>query len=345
MKQKESNSTYYITCLMSGIIELGTVFLGMKLCFSLSEVIGLALAYQIGNVLRFFVSKKIAKYQNNFALLTVIFSVFSIIFQGRHIASYTFLCLTLTFYSTILQNIRSSVQGNIPRWKKRSCRVLGFVLSALMYVYGFVLLILLTVILLFYSIYLNHFYYDNWMKNWINGKYGEKVCWSMVTHQAHYFAYNYIMLALVIEQLKNPFVASLWFAANWIPYTITEPLIQKMKWNKWYIIAVSAHVFNAIVLAGMYLTVNSSIKTALVLWVLTGFGGGNVFCIKKTLSPVVKYDKDVWSFSEQLGHILGVLCALMVTLIKVQETTSMLVAIFFALITVPILTERYRRKQ
>lgn len=344
MKLKDSNSSYYITCLMSGAIELGAVFLGMKMGYSLLGIIGLALAYQLGNVFRFFVTKKISTYQNHIALLATILSAFVLAIHNMDLIVYLCICLTLLLYSTVLQNVRSAVQGNIPRWKKRSCRVLGFVLSALMYVYGPVLLLIFCVILLIYSVSLDHFYYDNWLENWISGKYGERVCWSMVTHQAHYFAYNYIMLVLVMRYFNNPFIASLWFAANWIPYTITEPLIQKLKWDKWYAIALGAHIFNAIVLTGMYIYVDFSITTALLLWVSTGFGGGNVFCIKKALSSKIKYDKDVWSFSEQLGHILGVLSALVVALVGIPEKDAMLVAVAFALVTVPIIAERYRRK-
>ena len=58
MKLKDSNSSYYITCLMSGAIELGAVFLGMKMGYSLLGIIGLALAYQLGNVFRFFCNEK-----------------------------------------------------------------------------------------------------------------------------------------------------------------------------------------------------------------------------------------------------------------------------------------------
>ena len=344
MNLKEHSSSYYITCLMSGVIELGAVFLGLKLEYSLSGIIGLTLAYQLGNVFRFFVTKRIAKYQDYIALLAVLLSGVILMTRDEKIITYICLCVVLFLYSTVLQNVRSAVQGNIPRWKKRSCRVLGFVLSAMMFIWGPVLLLIFCIILLIYSVSLDHFFYDDWLKNWARGKFGERVCWSMVTHQAHYFAYNYIMLVLVMRYFNNPFIASLWFAANWIPYTITEPLVQKLKWDKWYSIALGAHIFNALVLTGMYIFVDSSITTALLLWVLTGFGGGNVFCIKKALSSAIKYDKSVWSFSEQIGHILGVLVALAVTFIDWPAKNAMLVAVAFALITVPIIAERYRRK-
>lgn len=342
---KESKYSYYITCLMSGMVELGTVFLGITLHFNLTLIIGLAMAYQLGNILRFFVTEKIAKYQTLFSAITLLLSLIVLFTPDMEMVQFSTACIMLILFSTILQNIRSAVQGNIPRWKKRSCRVLGFILSSIVYSLGPVSLVAASLILLFYSMSLEHFYYDNWYINWKAGNYGRKICWAMVTHQAHYFAYNYIMLFLTVTYFKNPYISAMWFAANWIPYTITEPLVQKLKWDKWFTIAIGAHVFNAVVLISMYCTLDLSFHTSLCLWVLTGFGGGNVFCIKKALAPVIVYDKNVWSFSEQIGHILGVFVALIIAFIGIPEKSSLLAAVFFALATIPIIMYTYRRNK
>ena len=158
-----------------------------------------------------------------------------------------------------------------------------------------------------------------------------------MTHQAHYFTYNYLMVALVMHYFNNPLITTLWFAANWIPYTITEPLVHKLRWNKWYVVAIGAHYFNALVLLGMFLFVEKNIYVALCLWILTGFGGGNVFCIKKALAVRVTYNKSVWSFSEQIGHVLGVLTAILLVVVGCNVKYSMLVAAIYALLTVPII--------
>lgn len=95
----------------------------------------------------------------------------------------------------------------------------------------------------------------------------------------------------------------------------------------------------------MYCALDLSFHTSLCLWVLTGFGGGNVFCIKKALAPVIVYDKNVWSFSEQIGHILGVFVALIIAFIGIPEKSSLLAAVFFALATIPIIMYTYRRNK
>lgn len=337
---RQSKLTYYITCLISGMVELGTVFLGAKLGLPLVAILGLALAYQFGNILRFFVNKKIAEIQNIVVAVVFVLSLIIACAQKWYALSYLCLILYYILYSTFLQNIRSAVQGEIPRWKKRSCRVLGFVLSSLFFVLPIPLLIICAAILLYYSIILEKFDYEGWLKSWKEGKIGSRICLAMVTHQAHYFAYNYVVLYLVLSHFNNPYIAAACFAANWIPYTITEPLVQKLKWEKWFMIAVFAHVFNALVLLGMLLFFNFNIGISIGLWVLTGFGGGNVFCIKKALASTVIYDKNVWSFSEQIGHILGVITALILTVLSIPGEYTMVAAVVYALLTVPIIVRK-----
>lgn len=208
---------------------------------------------------------------------------------------------------------------------------------------GTTLLFIASCLLLYFSLRLDHFFYDNWLVNWKKGVFGERICWAMVTHQAHYFSYNYVMLIVVMQRYQNALIAVLWFAANWIPYTITEPLVQKLKWNMWYLIAISAHLFNSAVLLGMFLFLEKNIVVALCLWVLTGFGGGNVFCIRRALRVRIEYDKDVWNFSEQVGHILGCAVSIAIIYMGMAPKYTLLAAVAFALITVPVIIHTVQR--
>ena len=328
---------YYITCLMSGIVELGSVFWGISQEYSVVKIIGIAMAYQMGNILRFAVTPKIAKFESILAGIVLLLSI-GIPFLPSHSAiQYSATLVIFMLFSTVLQNVRSSVQGNIPRWQKRSSRVVGFVLSSIVYVANIQSMIALSLLLLLFSLKTDNYSYDNWLSNWSRGVYGERVCWSMVTHQAHYFAYNYILLIIVMSTFHNPLIATICFALNWIPYTITEPLIQKLRWKKWKELSIFAHLFNAVVLTAMYFIITKNIYYTVALWVLTGFGGGNVFCIKKALSDTVKYDKNVWSFSEQIGHIVGVSSALIISLVCSELRVSMIIAALYALLTIPII--------
>lgn len=339
-----SKGIYYLTCLISAIVELGSVFWGIKYGYGIVGILGLALAYQLGNVCRFLVGKRMAKCQDFMLGGTLLISVVLLFADKASVLGYCLAFIMFFVFSTFLQNVRSSAQGDIPRWQKRSCRVVGFVLSALLYMLGVYMMLGINVIVLISSALLEKYDYEGWIQNLKDGKFGKRICWAMVTHQAHYFAYTYIMFYLAMQQFENPFVSTLWFAANWVPYTITEPLVQKLKWDKWYTIAIGAHVFNTLVLLGMYLTVDTNMVFALLLWVLTGFGGGNVFCIRKALAINIKYDKNVWNFSEQLGHVLGVVISVLIVVLGVDLKVSMLVGAGFALITVPIIAYLVKRK-
>lgn len=336
---------YYITCLMSGMVELGSVFWGISQGYSVVKIIGIAMAYQMGNILRFAVTPKIAKFENVFAGIVLLLSIGMPFLPINSTIRYVATLVIFMLFSTVLQNIRSSVQGNIPRWQKRSSRVVGFVLSAIVYMVSMQSMIVLSLLLLLFSIKTDNYSYDNWLSNWRKGVYGERVCWPMVTHQAHYFAYNYILLIMVMNTFNNPWIATICFALNWIPYTITEPLIQKLKWRKWKELSIIAHLFNAVVLTAMYFIVTKNIYYIVALWVLTGFGGGNVFCIKKALSDKVKYDKNVWSFSEQIGHIVGVSSALIIAMICNELRVSMIVAALYASLTIPIIMYALKRRR
>ena len=329
---------------MSGIVELGSVFWGLSQGYAIEKIIGIALAYQLGNILRFFVTPKMAKYESVWAGIVLLISLIIPSLLKYPTIKFFATLIMFALFSTILQNVRSSAQGNIPRWQKRSSRVVGFVLSAVVYVANSYSMIALSALLLFFSLRTDNYSYDKWLVNWKRGVYGSRVCWSMVTHQAHYFAYNYLLLIIVMNTCKNPLIATICFALNWVPYTVTEPLIQKLKWNKWKEIAVCAHIFNAVILLTMFFVVTQNIYFTVALWVLTGFGGGNVFCIKKALVNRIEYNKHVWSFSEQIGHILGVCSALIVSVLCRELRFSMVVAAFYALITIPIMLVTMKKR-
>lgn len=339
---------YYYSCLISGIIELGAVLWGINQGYSVSAVIGLALAYQLGNIFCFFVREKIGKANSVIIFVTICLSVALIFQKAQSTAEYIIAVLDFALISTMIQNLRSAVQGNTPRWKKRSFRVAGFLLSAIMYWYGVYCLIGLTLVLFCISLFTPKYFYNKWLKNLISHESGKPgICWAMVTHQAHYFSYNYIILILVLAYYNNPIAAALWFVGNWIPYTITEPLMKLSKFKNWLAIVIVAHLFNAIILIGMYVFFDVNIVIALCLWIFTGFGGGNVFCIKKALAKEKKeYSDLIWNFSEQIGHIIGIVPGLILSIACLDTKCTLIVGSAFALITIPIvLFAAYKSKK
>ena len=337
---------YYYTCWMSGVIELGTILWGIANGYSLIETLGLAVAYQFGNLALFLISKKLAKYEGYiFLLIGIILCIIGFISDIR--IKYIIMCLVLSVFSTFLQIVRQAVKGNIPRWKKRTCRVIGFFSSVLFFLpYGIWIFSAFSFSLFIISFFIPKFGYNHWFLKLKNGELGvPRICWAMVTHQAHYFAYNYVFLVIVYLYYNNPYIATLWFVCNWIPYTITEPLVKIIKLRNYYIISIVAHIFNATVLALMYFfTNNNDILGAALLWVLTGFGGGNVFCIREALKKHVDYHDNIWMFSEQIGHLLGLISSIAFVVVLGQESTLLLGA-GFALLTIPVIILTLNKKR
>ena len=156
----------------------------------------------------------------------------------------------------------------------------------------------------------------------------------MTVHQMHYFVYCYSMLLIALFVYNSPFAASFWFVANWIPYILTEPLVKLTKTKSWLPFLVGGHILVAGLLIGMYITVEQYSLAAMILWALTGFGGGNVFCIKKSLLKYKEYHDQVWVFSENVGHFLGVIIALAVYHYTKYLPIVLLLGAIFAITTI-----------
>lgn len=326
--------TFYVTCIFSGMIEVGAVLWGIGAGYSVEKALGLAIAYQIGNILLFFLNRKLRRMQGLFAAIAC-FLAAGIIFLDDPMHRYicAFLCFALL--STIIQTLRSAVKSKEPRWRKRCFRVIGFLIAAVMYNYGVYALAAISVMTLILTILCPKYEDDCWLTKLVRGQYGKnRICLAMAVHQMHYFVYCYSMLLIALFVYNSPFAASFWFVANWIPYILTEPLVKLTKTKSWLPFLVGGHILVAGLLIGMYITVEQYSLAAMILWALTGFGGGNVFCIKKSLLKYKEYHDQVWVFSENVGHFLGVIIALAVYHYTKYLPIVLLLGAIFAITTI-----------
>lgn len=329
--------TFYVTCIFSGMIEVGAVLWGIGAGYSVEGALGLALAYQIGNIVLFFLNRKLRQIQHVFAAIACLFAA-GIIWSTDPILRYwcAFACFALL--STIIQTLRSAVKSKEPRWRKRCFRIAGFLISAVMYNYGAYALAVISVMTLILTICCPKYEDDCWLTKLINGQYGKnRICLAMTVHQMHYFVYCYSMLIISLFVYDNPFMASFWFVANWIPYILTEPLVKLTKTKAWLHFLIGGHVLVAGLLIGMYITIEQYSLVAMILWMLTGFGGGNVFCIKKSLLKHKEYHDQVWVFSENVGHFFGVVIALLVYHFTQLLPPVMLIGAIFAISTIGLI--------
>jgi hypothetical protein len=118
-------------------------------------------------------------------------------------------------------------------------------------------------------------------------------------HHAHYFAYAYIVpVALVRASLPVAWVGVA-FVCGWVVYNAYDKLVTP----SWTLVAVG-HVTVACALVGLYFGHNS-VPLTLLMWFLTGLGGGVVFMMKQLLPshpPTLKADLRI---SEIYGDVAG----------------------------------------
>ena len=334
---------YYIISFLSGVMELGSVFWGLSQGYDMKHVIGLVFAYQLGNVIYYFVSEKASRRTSFFVVTATATCIIGGFIVKNQSLRYILILITLIIGSTFLQLEREAFKIKVfewEKWKKRASRVVGFfVASSFALKIGTFLLLAVLLILLAFSLVMPAFSYEQWKKELFDPNLKRvKICWPMITHQAHYFVYTYVLCAIVFKHYDSALWASIWFVLNWIPYTITEPLVKVIRIERFYKhIAIFSHLFNGIVLIGVFVFVTKqNILAAVILWMLTGFGGGNIFCVKSAMKPYVDYSTDTWMFSEQIGHILGMIVCLLLVLVN-KSYYTLLAASGFALITIPLI--------
>jgi uncharacterized protein YacL len=80
------------------------------------------------------------------------------------------------------------------------------------------------------------------------------------------------------------------------------------------------------------------------LWVLTGFGGGTVFCINKINEITEESSKSDIIFSENLGHIAGVVIGMFTYAITDRIDLPMYQSFIFAGATALLMTLYYYLK-
>jgi len=128
----------------------------------------------------------------------------------------------------------------------------------------------------------------------------------MVVHQTHYFVYAYAILYLAFQVAAGSAVAAATaFALGWITYLSAERL-----WNRFpdQCVFVAGHTFLAACLLCLGVVGENS-WIAILLWVLTGFGGGSVYCLVSISAKSGLLAERV-ERAEDVGHVGGVALAI-----------------------------------
>ncbi len=313
--------------MLTGFLELGSVIFAIRHHLPLVAILGIALAYQVGALLK-----------NPIYLSAFIYRLIAIsaIFTGFLIwINPWFLDLDIFLISVCLQGIREEALQYQPvgTLAKRISRIIGFILVGLLSPQSLILLPVLILLLSFGTMKLNkmdlHMHVTPLKSLGISGK-------AMIIHQSHYFIYTYSMPILFILYFRlDNIEVGLAFIIGWISYSLAPVLLNRFKPFK---TLIAGHISVSVILLAIFFT-NHDLPILLTAWFLSGFGGGTVFCIKRLAKTWSTWDHtsdmDAW---ENIGHVIGVLSAIMLVVATNNLLSLFPAASFLAMCTVCVVT-------
>jgi hypothetical protein len=125
----------------------------------------------------------------------------------------------------------------------------------------------------------------------------------MTVHQMHYFAYSSLLPWLIAQNVSHsPLVIASGFAVGWVSYVLSPSVFRQ---RVSLAILVFGHCLAGGALVG--LVFSSGPFLTLLLWFITGFGGGTVYVLRGFADRDAHApDLDLW---EGIGHVLGTVVA------------------------------------
>ncbi len=277
----------------ASLLELGPVLSILQRGGSLTTVLLIALAYQCGNALSSWVP------DSRFGRLALLLTGIALFLAGPEEAlAPATLLLSLALQMCRRQVVADDEGCRVPTAMKRSARVAGFLMAPLVPLMAAMCLPALLSMYRKTSDRPSRVEEPNIRRH--------ALLRLMVIHQIHYFLYAYAVLSLVFKSSEGSAVlCAIVFALGWITYLSAERL-----WGTWpsKTVFICGHVFVAGCLLAMYFARSNTTAWSL-LWVLTGFGGGSVYCLTRLLRVANVPESNV-ARAEDAGHVAGVAAAI-----------------------------------
>lgn len=167
---------------------------------------------------------------------------------------------------------------------------------------------------------------------------------AMMLHQMHYFVYAYgLPIMFFREHGLADVTTALAFAAGWVTYSLAPVVLGRLPTLA---TVVTGHIGVAVVLI-MMAELSNSTTCLLTGWCLSGFGGGTVFALRQLASRWTFQEAGDLDLAENVGHVLGVLLAILVALVLNRTEALLVVGAICALSVAAIVTvgERMNRAQ
>ena len=315
---------FYLLSMITGILECGWIACGIVHGMSLWQILCYLLSYHLGNLF-----PKPCSLPKNvlflFCSVSLTASVILSVFPVPDTVGFILTCLCLFLLSAVIQSVRDSMKTDGNRLLKRFSRVAGFALSPLA---AFIPQIILfsAVAVAFCGLIKHNSGRFRFAFPGFQGGYSLV----MLFHQLHYFFYAHITLAAVSLALskqppvikaleyaftRNPAVfgslaGALLFCGTWVTYMSVEPAVSGLT-KKLMPVFYTGHTAVFVLLFFMSFVTDTTLF--IILWLLTGFGGGTVYTITAKAKQSGKYNKDSMTVSENAGHTLGLLAAVIVS--------------------------------
>lgn len=329
---------FLILSLFSGVIELGAVYIGIVHKLPMHLIIILPLFYQTGNLMMSLIPPKPSL---NIILAGIV--CFLSLAYCRY-PTLWILAIQLAFSSYCIQLTRAQHKSICPTWLKRSFRIAGFALSPIMLLGDGQLILPLSMLLCVFLVY-KDIIAQSKDKKIIRGKETKVIGISMVMifHQMHYFVYTYIMPIYIYQMTGNIIISGLIFSATWVVYLLPQTFAEKFNIINYKKIFFICHIFLGLCMACIAISAYfNKIMYVLFFWLLTGFGGGSVFCIRY-LSK--KYEFTDMDFSENIGHFFGPLVAVVLCFLFTEHIFAILPFISCIFVIVALIFSLYIVKE
>lgn len=295
---------FYMLSLLAGVLECGWVAFGAAHFYPLWQILCYPLVYHIGNLF----PKPLTLSRNMLRIwcfLSAIVGALTFIAQLSEKTKFVLTCIVLFLLSTVIQSVRSGLKCDGNRLIKRIFRVCGFALAPLVVLIPSSILVFSSIVAL---LSLNK-YEGKPSFTRMEGQNG--FSFVMLFHQLHYFFYAHITLAamslLFVQHSATGYVyAMLLFCGTWVTYMSVEPLVSRLT-DRILLVFYIGHIGIGILVFVMHLV--TSVSLFIVLWLVTGFGGGVVYTISLRAKAAGVYQKNSMTIAENIGHALGLLTA------------------------------------
>lgn len=262
--------------------------------------------------------------------VVLVTSIIAIAF-GTYIDAWPLIAISILIFSTWLQAYRRYLKTKV---KLRSFyKNLSKSLAMCSGVVGVLSVPSLSIIMLFIAGIVTLIIFDihsipTTEKHWnVNLPIQRNLLWFEFFHHAHYFAYCYTFWALLGRQFV-PFIGPL-FIIGWIAYFVLEWFLREnsLLFNRRVLIL--GHTICALALAGMLVFESNLI--ILVLWFITGLGGGTAYMLGNIQNGG---NRELY---EDLGHVAGCFGSALLLLVVEQAEVSILLGIIYAISAVLLL--------